>query len=186
MPSTSKSSSLRAKEPAQPVSGWSPCVDYLSIFQIQYVLLHLAQPQHLVFMTARGWGMGVFQLNHKKNAQRAIPGLSCPKELLTVGTNTYSWYWFCSASSQCECNVVPSIVWLCLTFLDNSDTKMQWTEVFELRGAGGCHCNDLCYPPCSWSPPLTFITNTCRFCPTGFNMWFVGRSNSAHDMFKVS
>lgn len=88
-------------------------------------------------------------------------------------------------SSQCDYDVVLSIVWLCLIFLDNSDTRMQWTEVFELLLAWWLplYHNDLCYPPSSWNPLLTFITDACPFCPT-CELW--GRSNSVHNIFKIS
>lgn len=44
-----------------------------------FVLFSLAHLQHLVFLTSRGWGKGVFQVNHERNAYRAIALSQLPK-----------------------------------------------------------------------------------------------------------
>ena len=56
--------------------------------------------------------------------------------------------------------IVPSSAWLCCVFLGDSDIKVQWSEAFDFY-SGGWHCDDLCYHPCSWSPPRHWLMVQC-------------------------
>lgn len=139
-------SSPRDKGPTQPLH--SLCQvhhlvwEYLSLFQGQRVLFCLClkyvqntapvQP-HCYICPLRKWDRVPSTAVWEGCAVANFPASPTGRETSWWwGTDTHSWSWSYSLSSLCEFSIVASSAWQHCVFLGNSDTKMQWAEVFRV------------------------------------------------------
>lgn len=145
------------KEPTPPLLGFSPCVGISfpvsgsTCAPLFYLSLHQwpsgMAPAFNVSDSVREVG------SSPSAAHRPITLCQLQGHPLAWGTNAHYWRWSCPVSL---CKKALFHLVLVHAFLGDSNTKMQWTEVLTSIPSGW-HCDDLCYPPHSWSPLLALV-----------------------------